>query len=41
MYSHGLVDTAMWYNTGTRMVFGLLGIVFAIGDADDNNNQMN
>ena len=41
MYSHGLVDTAMWYNTGTRMVFGLLGIVLSIGDADDNNNQMN
>lgn len=32
MYSHGLVDTAMWYNTGTRMVFGLLGITLAIGD---------
>lgn len=32
MYMHGLVDTAMCYNTGTRMVFGLLGMVFAIGD---------
>lgn len=34
MYLHGLVDVAMCYNTGTKMVFGLLGITLALGDEE-------
>ncbi len=30
MYLHGLVDVAMCNNTGTRMVFGLLGVTLAM-----------
>lgn len=40
MYLHGLVDMAMLYNTGTRMVFGMLGITLAIGDRKEDNDEL-
>ena len=36
MYLHGMVDMAMNYNTGVRIVFGMLGISLAIEDKENN-----